>query len=73
MHVALTYGTVARLQAFFGVSEQMIRSYACMLTRQWQKPILYTYDPKAMHTVLVKNVETFPKITAAYEYVQLLT
>ena len=44
-----------------------------MLTRQWQKPILYTYDPKAMHTVLVKNVETFPKITAAYEYVQSLT
>ena len=70
MHIAETYGSVARLQAFFGVSEQVIRSYASMLTGQLQKPLLYTYDPKAMHTVLVKNVETFPKITAAYEYVQ---
>ncbi|TBU29268.1 cytochrome P450 [Dichomitus squalens] len=34
--------------------------------------MIYTYDPKVMHTVLIKDVESFPKITSAYTDVTLL-
>ena len=29
--------------------------------------MLYTFDPKAMYSILVKDTELYPKKTAAYE------
>ena len=49
------YGPVVRLQGAYGVSTYHPPLYAFAYNVAPQRKILYTYDPRAMHSVVVKD------------------
>lgn len=50
------------MQGIFGVSiEQDRAGFDAHGIQQRQKPMLYVYDPKALHTIVVKQQDIFEK------------
>lgn len=63
------YGPVSRLQGMFGVRFRTILPAASFILfcRSLKTRLLHISDPKAMYSVLIKDVELFPKQNAPSE------
>ena len=58
-----TYGPVTRIHGFFRVSSSLAVLYYNSTQRLSQAPWLYVYDSKALHSVCMKDHESYHKGT----------
>ena len=70
--LAETYGPASVLRTILGVSffGQLISLCSSHINRTFfcQRRLLHVYDPRALHHILIKDAEHFPKDTAPSKY-----
>ena len=69
-NVVETYGPVAKLQLFLGVGIfNSVHDVGTHVTPRFQTKLLHVYDPKALHSVFVKDQDHFDRGVVALAYV----
>ena len=60
-HARETYGPVMKFHSYFGVRQPFVQQYggSLCLTSEMQVRWLHVYDTKALHSIFIKDQESF--------------